>query len=63
MEDNEQMNRTSRFDIYEWENNRPILDFIYMIIAMMVTAFIFLAPVVAFAYLLAQGILEIIALM
>lgn len=63
MEDNEQMNRTSRFDIYEWENNCPILDFIYMIIAMMVTAFIFLAPVVAFAYLLAQGLLLFITLL
>ena len=54
MEDSEQKNSTNNFDIR---------DLILMLIAMMVTAFIILAPVVAFAYLLAQGILEIIAFM
>lgn len=53
MEDNEQENSNSNFDIR---------DLILALIAMMVTAFIFLAPIVAFAYLLAQGILEIISI-
>lgn len=43
-------------------NNFDIRDLILILIAMMVTAFIILAPVVAFAYLLAQGILEIISI-
>lgn len=53
MEDSEQKNSTNNFDIR---------DLMLMLIAMMVTAFIILAPVVAFAYLLAQGILEIISI-
>ena len=53
MEDSEQKNSTNNFDIR---------DLILMLIAMMVTAFIILTPVVAFAYLLAQGILEIISI-
>ncbi len=51
MEDSEQENSTNNFDIR---------DLILILIAMMATAFIILAPVVAFAYLLAQGILEIL---
>lgn len=53
MENSEQKNSTNNFDIR---------DLILMLIAMMVTAFIILAPVVAFAYLLARGILEIISI-
>lgn len=56
MEDSKQKNSTNNFDIQ---------DLILMLITIMVTAFIILAPVVAFAYLylLAQGILEIISIM
>lgn len=54
MEDNEQENSTNNFDIR---------DLMLTLIAMMVTAFIFLAPVVAFAYLLAQGLLLFITLL
>ena len=53
MEDSEQENSTNNFDIR---------DLILMLITMIVTAFIILAPVVAFSYLLAQGILEIISI-
>ena len=53
MEDSEQKNSTNNFDIR---------DLILMLIAMLVTAFMILAPVVAFAYLLTQGILEIISI-
>lgn len=53
MEDSKQENSTNNFDIR---------DLILMLIAMTVTAFIILAPVVAFACLLAQGILEIISI-